>query len=131
MSSIGNGHFVRRTMNAIADIATAQKLARTVEDAEARRLGLPLGDARNRVAGRLGVAPGTLENIRRMRAKVIPSWLMARIRAEFITVLQREILHLENEIHIARQIGMDHREDDFSAAETQLHEAKKILNGTA
>lgn len=130
MSSIDDGQFDGRDMNAITDITTAQKLARMIENAEARRLGVTVTAARPRVAQRLGVNPGTLENIRRLRSKVVPSWLMARIRSEFVLVLQREITRLEHEITLARQIGMDRRDDDLASAETQLHEAKKILSGT-
>jgi hypothetical protein len=116
-------------MNATSDVATVNRLARVIEDQEARRLGVPVTLARARVADRLGVAPGTLENLRRLRTKIVPNWLMNRIRAEFIAVLQSEIQRLEHEIQIARQTGMDHRDDDLAKAEAQLAAAKEILEG--
>lgn len=126
-STTGNGNRDQNAMNAIADVTVANRLAKTLEDAEARRLGLRLKDARVIVARRLGVPPSTLEHIRRLRAKIIPNWLMARIRAEFVAVLQHEIIRLEHEIHLARQAGTDHRDDDLAKAAAQVVTAKAIL----
>lgn len=114
-------------VNAVADVNLAHKWARTLEDAEAKRLGVPVTDVRPSVARKLGISPGTLEGIRRFRTKIIPNWIMARIRLEFVALLQSEIRRLEHEIHIARQAGADHRDNDLAAAETQLCNAKKIL----
>jgi hypothetical protein len=52
---------------------------------------------------------------------------MARIRAEFVSVLQNEITRLEHEINLARQVGLDHRDDDLQEAEAQVAAAKEIL----
>lgn len=114
-------------MNAMADIEAVHRLARTLEDAEAKRLGVRIQEARSSLARRLRTSPGTLENIRRLRTKVVPSWLMARIRAEFVSVLQAEILRLEHEILISQQIGLDHHDDDLQAAQAQIVAAKEIL----
>ncbi|HDA7235038.1 TPA: hypothetical protein O5T86_001274 [Staphylococcus aureus] len=116
-------------MNAMSDVTAINKFARTLEDAEARRLGIKTSDARTRVAGRLGVSPGTLENIRRLRTKIVPNWLMNKVRAEFVATLQMEIRRLEHEINIARQTGADYRDDALASAETQLASAKAILEG--
>ena len=115
-------------MNAHSDVATVNRLARAVEDQEVRRLGVSVTAARSRVANRIGVAPGTLENLRRLRTKIVPNWLMNRIRAEFITSLQLEIQRLEHEIHLARQTGADHRDDMLASAETQLQAARQIFD---
>jgi hypothetical protein len=115
-------------MNAISDVATVNRLARVIEDQEARRLGIPVTSARSRVANRIGVAPGTLENLRRLRTKIVPNWLMNRIRAEFIAVLQSEIQRLSHEIDIARQTGADHRDDLLAAAEAQLYAAREVFD---
>ena len=124
MTSTRDGRF---DMNAISDVATVNRLARVIEDQEARRLGIPVMSARSRVANRIGVAPGTLENLRRLRTKIVPNWLMNRIRAEFIAVLQSEIQRLEHEIQIARQAGADHRDDLLASAETQLAAAREVF----
>ena len=129
MSSNSDGSFESKPMNAMSDVTAINKFARTLEDAEARRLGIKTSDARTRVAGRLGVAPGTLENIRRLRTKIVPNWLMNKVRAEFVATLQSEIRRLEHEINIARQTGADYRDDALASAETQLASAKAILDG--
>ena len=116
-------------MNAMSDISTINRFAKSLEDAEARRLGIKTSDARTRLAGKLGVSPGTLENIRRLRTKVVPNWLMNRVRAELVATLQLEIQRLEHEINIARQTGADNRDDTLASAETQLAKAKAILEG--
>ena len=125
MTSTRDGRF---DMNAFSDVATVNRLARVIEDQEARRLAIPVSSARARVANRIGVAPGTLENLRRLRTKIVPNWLMNRLRAEFIVVLQSEIQRLEHEIHVARQIGADHRDDLLASAETQLATARQIFD---
>jgi transposase-like protein len=116
-------------MNAVSDVSTINHLAAVLERSEAHRLGVTESDARKSIARRLGVSPGTLENIRRLRTKVVPNWLMNKVRVELIAVLQLEIQRLEHEIHIARQTGSDHREDALCMAETQLAKARKALEG--
>jgi hypothetical protein len=123
--SIKGGEF--NQMSASADIATAEKWTRVLEEKEARRLGVPTKDARRSLARKLKASPGTLENIRRFRTKLVPHWLMSKLRGEFVAALQLEIQRLEHEIHLARQTGMDHRDDALSAAEAQLQSARKIL----
>lgn len=129
MSSNDDGYLERKPMNAMSDISTANRFTRALEDAEARRLGIKVVEARGRIAGRIGVSPGTLENIRRLRTKIVPNWLMNKVRAELVLVLQSEIQRLEHEIHVARQIGSDHRDDALASAETQLASARSILAG--
>lgn len=128
MTSIGDGEIA---VNAVADVTQANRYARHLEDAEARRLQIPVNAARAVVARKLGCAPGTLENLRRLRTKIIPHWLMTRIRAAVVAELQSQIRMLEHEISIARQAGLDPRDDDLAAAETQVATAKAILSGEA
>ena len=116
-------------MNAMSDVAAINRFAKVLEDSEARKLGIRTTAARERIAGRLGVAPGTLENIRRLRTKIVPNWLMNKVRLELVAVLQSEIRRLEHEIHLARQIGSDHRDSSLHEAEAQLTAARKILEG--
>lgn len=128
MSSNADGQFESKPMNAMSDVSTVNRFARSLEDAEARRLGIKTVEARSRIAGRIGVSPGTLENIRRLRTKIVPNWLMNRIRAELISVLQTEMRRLEHEIQIARQSGSDGRDDALAAAETYLATTREILS---
>lgn len=127
MSSNDDGYVESKSMNAISDLTTVNRFARVLEDSEARKFGIRTADARNRIASRLGVSPGTLENIRRLRTKIVPNWLMNKIRSEFVAVLQSEITRLEHEISIARQAGAHHRDDDLQAAQAQVIAAKEIL----
>jgi len=114
---------------ATADLSTAHHFVTKIENAEAKRKNLPVIDVRPLVASKLKTSPGTLENIRRFRSKVIPNWLMQRIRAEFVAVLQNEIQGLEHEVHLARQIGSNYRDDTLASAEAQLAAAREILEG--
>lgn len=127
MASIGDGEDIQ--VNAYLDVEQARKWARTLEDAEAYRLGIPVAEARGSLAHRLGVSPGTLENLRRLRTKIVPNWMMTRLRTEFVPVLQNQIMRLEHEIHIARQAGANYRDDDLASAEAQVVKAKALLRG--
>ena len=123
--SIRDGEF--NQMNAVSDIEAVHRFARRLEDAEAKRLGVRIAEARISLARRLRTSPGTLENIRRLRTKIVPNWLMARIKAEFVSVLQTEIARLEHEISVAKQIGLHHSDDALQEAETQVAAAREIL----
>ena len=125
MTSSRNGDIAR--VNAALDLEMAHKWASTIEDAAAVRLGVKVEEARPDVARKLGVAPGTLENLRRLRTKVIPNWMMMRLRSEFVAVLQSQIMRLEHEIHIARQTGASYRDDALASAEAQVVKAKALL----
>lgn len=118
-----------RPMNAISDVSTLNRFARLVEKSEARQLGISEQQARTRIANRIGVSPGTLENIRRLRTKIVPNWLMNKVRLELVAVLQLEIQGLEHEVNLARKTGMDYRDDALVTAETQLAKAREALAG--
>jgi len=128
MASHEDGYLVEgESMNAAADVSTARRLVIAIEDNEARRLGIRVSAARPRVAKRIGAPPGTLENFRRDRLKSVPTWLMARIRTEFVKVLQAEIRRLEHEISVHLQAGADHRCADLAKAQASIQSAKEIL----
>lgn len=128
MASIRDGEVVQMS-TATADVSTAHHFVTKIENAEAKRKKKTVNKVRPDVARKLQTAPGTLENIRRLRSKVIPNWLMERIRAEFVSVLQSEIQGLEHEVHLARQIGAHHSDDTLASAEAQLAAARQILMG--
>jgi hypothetical protein len=79
------------------------------------------------IARSLRTTVGTLVNIKKQRRKSISHSLMAAFRRQLIIVLQGEIMRLENEILIHKQIAGSHRSDDLALAETQVIEAKKTL----
>jgi hypothetical protein len=106
---------------------TAREWVARLETNEARRTGRGLMSAREVVARRLGLPGGTLENIRRGRTKGIRSWIEERIRTAVIRELEREIVGLENELHLARQCGAHPGSDEILSAEAALASARKAL----
>lgn len=132
MSSTTNGQFVStKLMNPATDIETASGLLGRLEAIEAQRIGLSSRDARAAVAHRLRALPGTLENVRRLRLKVVPSWLMSRIRAELVIALQHQARQLEHEIGLHLQAGAHYRDGDLAEAQARLAQARAILQRTA
>lgn len=104
-------------MSASGDVQTASGLLNRIEALRGR----------DGTAARLRAAPGTLENLRRLRLKTVPSWLMERLRTELVAVLSNEVRKLEHEIQIHRQAGSRHSDDDLRAAEAQVSAARKLL----
>ena len=121
-----------RPMNsAVSDVEALNEMARSLERSEARRIGTSLTQARKIIARRVGVTASAFENFLYRRTKVVPNWLMSRVRSELISVLQLEVAKLEHEIQLHKQIGSDHRESDLASAETQLEAARKILESSS
>ena len=114
-------------MNAMSDIATVNRFTASLVEREARHHGLTKAEAEKKIANRIGVSQGTLENIRRLRTKIVPNWLMNKVRVELISVLQLEVQRLEHEIHVARQTGSGNRDDEIIAAAAQLAKARQAL----
>lgn len=108
------------------DIA-ARQWAIELEDRERMRSGVPLPVARRTVARRLNIAPGTLDGLRRGRGKGMRAWLVERLQAAIIAELQHEIGRLEHALQMARQCGMDTRESEVCAAETQLAALHELI----
>lgn len=127
MSSTGCGYLESADMTAVSDLSTIRDLTTSLERAEVRRLNVSRADARDGIARRIGVAPGTLDNIRRERSKIIPNWLMQRVRSELISTLTSEIRRLQHELELARQAGVDHRDDALCSAEAHLAAARALL----
>ena len=130
MASIRDGEVIQMS-TATADVETANHFVTRIENFEARCRGRTVDEVRPTVARRLNASTGTLENIRRLRSKIIPNWLMERLRAEFVAVLHSEIQGLQHEAQLARQVGSNYRDDTLAAAEAQLAAAKAILHGEA
>jgi len=76
-----------------------------LERAEKARTGCDLDEARETVASRLGVLPGSLENLRRGRTKGIRGWIYERLRAAMIVQLQHEIAAQKHELEMLIQGG--------------------------
>jgi len=97
-----------------------------LEDREAKQTGEPLHLAREAVARRMLVAPGTLENLRKNRVKTIAVHLYEQLRAGVIRALEAELRHVEHELQVARQTGLDPGSRAYQAilaSHAQLREA--------
>lgn len=85
-------------MAAVTEDELARGWAAKLERREQDRTGLSRSLARKRVASRIGVSPGTLENLHRDRIKGVRSWLMTKLRAAVLAELQREIEAHQHEL---------------------------------
>lgn len=127
--------FIRRRrrlspMTAHFDTTLVARHAETLTDAEARRHGVKVGEARERVARRAGVAPGFVEGLARGRIKTVSAWVRDKFRELVIREIEAEIRRLEAELAIARQSSSHPTDDDMAAAETALETARKLIRGT-
>jgi hypothetical protein len=119
----------RKMNSAVSDLETLNGMARSLERSEVRRGTSGIMQARKNIARRLGITDDQIENFRSLRTKIVPHWLMNRVRAELFTVLQLEVQNLEHEIQLHKQTGADYRDDALATAETQLAAARSILSG--
>ena len=98
-----------------------------LEKREAVRRSVSREDARPFLASRLGLLPGTIENIVRKRVKEPRGRVIDAIRAAFIRELESEIRRCEHEIHLAMQGGSHPAADEISQAQTLLAQAKGLI----
>ncbi len=97
----------KMSASAIAYVGRARRWAETLEDREAKRSSLNVEEARPIVARRVGVMPGTLENLRKGRLKSIATHVYESIRASVIRELLAEKARIDHELQIALQTGVD------------------------
>lgn len=90
--------------------------------------GLAAAPARARVARRLEVAPGTLENLRKGRAKRAVAGLFERARRAVEAALLSEAKALEHEIILVRSCGVDGDDHAVREAAASLAHARAILS---
>lgn len=110
-------------------VEAVQGWAERLESIEAARTGWPRKAIRPIVARRVGVAPGTLENLRRGRIKDPRKSLYDKLRAALLRELENEIRAHEHERHILIQTGSDPRDDEIVAMDTRISRAKQTLEG--
>ncbi len=120
---------VRQMNSAVSDVETLNGMARLLERSEARRCGSKVMQARKDIARRIGITDDQIENFRSLRTKVVPHWLMGRVRAELVSVLQLEVENLEHQIQLHKQASADHIGNALISAEAQLVAAREILAG--
>ncbi len=88
----------KESMPAVTEDDLAKGWAASLEEREQRRSGLSRIMARKRVANRIGVSPGTLENLHRDRIKGVRGWVLMKLRAAALADLQREIEAHQHEL---------------------------------
>ena len=119
-------------MSAVAeasDIDTAHLWTKRLEGIERVRSGLPADEVRPIVARRVGVAPGTLENIHRKRIKEPRKSLMDKLRSALVRELEAEMMRHQHEIHILKQTGADPRDYEIAEVEASLEKIRQTLSG--
>jgi transposase-like protein len=109
------------------DVAAREWVVR-LEDAERKRSGSALPIARAAVARHLGVAPGTLENIRRGRTKGVRGWIADRLCAAVTEHIQFEIARLEHDLEVARHCGMGTRESEMRSMDSRRETLRAVLD---
>lgn len=115
------------TMSAVANVEDARQFARRLEDREAARSGATLHFVRPVVARRIGVSPGTLENLRRGRLKDVRKSIFDSLKAGVIREIEAEMRRCEHELQILRQTGADPRSDEIAEVEAGLAKAREAL----
>ncbi len=113
-------------MTAAAYVDRARSWAKLLEDREAARSGEPLHRAREAVARHIAVPAGTLENLRKNRLKGIAAHWYDQLRGGVIRALEAELRHVEFELQVARQTGLDPGSSDYQSAlasQARLREA--------
>lgn len=109
-------------------MTTATALARSLERRERTRVdSMPV--ARQRLAGKLRIGVGTLENIVRGRVKRIDAAIRDRLQALLVRELEAEIARLTHELEIARQGGSHPACEHVGEVETYLAKARALLSG--
>jgi len=98
-----------------------------LERAEKVRSGCALDEAREEVATRLGVLPGTLENLRRGRTKGIRGWIYQRLRAAMIVQLQHEIAAHSHGLEMLAQRGLRPDSGEVQEAKKSLAALRRVL----
>jgi len=105
----------------------ARKWAERLEERESASSGLSLALARQRVGRRIGVAVGTLENLRRGRLKGLKAQILERIRVAFITDLEIQMKALAYDLENAKKCTVEHDGAAVRAAEALLDHAKEAI----
>jgi hypothetical protein len=85
-------------------------------------------DNRAHVARVLRISEATCQNIRRGRRKIVPGWLKEKIVGLFIDAAQLELMALEHEIIVARQIGLGNSDSKLLAARARAANLVSVLD---
>lgn len=105
-------------------VATAQQLEKR-ERARAPSVKL----ARQRLADKLRVGAGTIENLVRGRVKRVDAELKRRLDALLVRELEAEIARLAHELEMARQRGSHPACEHVFEIEAYLAKARALMGG--
>jgi len=108
--------------------AAAREWVVAIEDHHARALKQPLPIARKHLARKVGIPPGTLENIRRGRLKGIRRGVAERLHDFMIRHLETEINKLANELELLIQSRKNNCATEIVAAQAAIAEARRLLD---
>lgn len=116
----------KSSVSCVAELPEAAWTRRLVR-IEAERSSVPIPIARKAVARKAGIPPGAVEHIERGWAKRIGRRVYEALRGLVARELEREIAALQHELQIARQCGVDAREEQMGEVETHLAAARKAM----
>lgn len=114
-------------MSSVAYVDRARMWAETLEDHTARREGLTIAEARPIVAREIGVAPGTLQNLRKRRLKSIAGHIYGALQGAMVRKLEAELKRIEHELHVLAQQGENPASDQMAAALADRHAVRRAL----
>jgi hypothetical protein len=119
----------KRAMGSVAFDFSAQSFVRRLEDRERERLCVPFPVARRSVSRRIGVAAGTLENLRRGRIKGVREWVLAALRAALVAEIEADIARAKHELQILRASDRRVDQSQISEVEAGLCSLLAVLKG--
>jgi hypothetical protein len=113
---------------AACDRSLASSYLARSEDLLARRSKRIVEEVRPQIASRLSISASAYDLIRRQRRKIVPGWLRDKIVCVFIEVAQAELMALEHELEIARQIGLGNGDGQLIAARARASALVDLLD---
>ena len=115
------------SMSSATYVDRAAGWSRLLEESEARRSGQPIRSARERVARRLGLSSGTLENLRNGRLKAIAVHVYERLHAGVDAELAQEMRRLEHARALVTQQGLGPHSDEAQEVDADLAIVRRLL----
>jgi ribosomal protein L29 len=124
-------HAERTMLTAAETIEVAQLWGRYLEQREGERYGGDLKKVRPAVARRIGVSPGTLENLRKGRLKAVAAHVYARLWEAIDNELRTELRHLESELAAHATRRLDVNPDEAAAIVADIARIRTALTRRA
>lgn len=120
-----NGHR-EAGLSSAAMVDRARDIANIVEQKEIAR-GYSLPVARERIASRVGCAPGTLWSLARRRLKRIEEGFTLRLHADNVRGLQLDLARAIHELEMAHQSGLHPASTEMAKLATTVAAAQELL----